>query len=431
MNPPRSAELIAIGDELLIGLRQNSHLTWLGRLLAEKGIPLRWASEVRDNPADMIAAIQQALQRADLVLLTGGLGPTSDDCTVQSLGEALRIPLRHDESVEAHIRDFFAQRGRVPTSNNFKQCLVLKDAEVLANPNGTAPGQFIRLPSQRIAVLPGPPRELQPMVENHLLRALESDQWLNPDAQPVSFRCVGLGESAIADRLEPLVQPFADQIQIAYCAHLAYVDVRLHPVPNQQHHPPPSESSLRQLAEHCRQALGDAFIGYGTPDLACLILRQLRGLHKSLAVAESCTGGLLASRFTDVPGASKVFKGGLVCYKNEIKENLLGVPGSLLRQHGAVSAECAVAMATGIAELMEVDYALAITGYAGPEGGPNEPAGTVYLGYHSPSGVWSRKSVLPGNRSAVKERAVTHALDFLRLKLEKYKMHDLLDSLRC
>lgn len=430
MNSPRSAELIAIGDELLIGLRQNSHLTWLGALLAEQGLPLRWASEVRDDPADLIAAIQQALQRADLVLLTGGLGPTSDDCTVQSLGEALQIPLRHDESVEAHIRDFFAQRNREPTSNNFKQCLVLKDAEVLSNPNGTAPGQFIRLPSQRIAVLPGPPRELQPMVEDRLLPALKNDQWLNTDAQPVRFRCVGIGESAIAERLEPLVQPYANQIQIAYCAHLSYVDVRLHPLTTRQQ-PPPTETDLQQLAERCRESLGEAFLGYGSPELACLILRQLRSLNKSLAVAESCTGGLLASRFTDVPGASKVFKGGLICYKNEIKENLLGVPASLLRQHGAVSAECAVAMATGIAEFMEVDYALAITGYAGPDGGPNEPAGTVYLGYHSPTGVWSRKTVLPGNRSAVKERAVIHALDFLRLKLEKYKIHDLLESLRC
>jgi nicotinamide-nucleotide amidase len=206
---------------------------------------------------------------------------------------------------------------------------------------------------------------------------------------------------------------------------LGYVDIRLCPIEGGW-----DEAKVRTLGEACRERLGDGFLGYGTPDAATEILKHLRGLNKSLAVAESCTGGLLASRFTDVPGASKVFNGGVVCYRNQIKENLLGIPGCLLEQHGAVSAECAVAMATAVAELMESDYALSITGYAGPEGG-DEPAGTVYLGYHSPVGVWSRRVDLPGSRSAVKERAVMAALDFIRRKLEKYKIYDLLESLKC
>ncbi|MGC9450895.1 MAG: nicotinamide-nucleotide amidohydrolase family protein, partial [Oceanipulchritudo sp.] len=223
----------------------------------------------------------------------------------------------------------------------------------------------------------------------------------------------------------PTLSAARDRVRIAYCAHLGYVDIRLTPIEGGW-----DPIKVRSLGEACRERLGDGFLGYGTPDVACLILKQLRCLNKSLAVAESCTGGLLASRFTDVPGASKIFKGGVVCYKNEIKENLLGVPEALLKQHGAVSAECAVAMATAVSELMESDYGLSVTGYAGPEAG-DEPAGTIYLGYHSPVGVWSRKVVLPGNRTAVKERAVLSALDFIRRKLEKYKMYDLLESLKC
>jgi nicotinamide-nucleotide amidase len=214
-------------------------------------------------------------------------------------------------------------------------------------------------------------------------------------------------------------------VQVAYCAHAGYVDVRLMSVPGGW-----DPIKVRSLGEACRDRIGDHFLGYGKPDVAALILSQLRGLNKSLAVAESCTGGLLSSRFTDVPGASKVFKGGVVCYLNEVKEHLLSVPPCLLEQHGAVSAECAAALATGVAELMETDYALSITGYAGPEAG-HEPAGTIYLGYHSPIGVWSRKVILPGNRTAVRERAVMLSLDFIRLKLEKYKVYDLLESLKC
>lgn len=426
MSSPRKAELLAIGDELLNGLRENSHLTWLGGLLADTGLPLHWGTELRDEAEEMIPGFTQALDRADLILVTGGLGPTSDDFTVDCMAKALGREIEYSKEVEETIRAFFRERGREPTENNFKQCNLLQGAEVLPNPNGTAPGQWIEVDGKVVVLLPGPPREMQPMVQNHLLPRLEEKGWVSDSGKPVRFRTVGLGESKVAELLQPLFEEAGDKARIAYCAHLGYVDVRLHPVEGGL-----SAAELRNLGERCRELLGDNFLGYGEPDMACLILRQLRSLGKTLAVAESCTGGLLASRFTDVAGASKVFKGGLVCYRNEVKENLLGIPGSLLEQHGAVSAECAVAMATAAAEMMEADYTLAITGYAGPEGGVDTPAGTVYLGFHSPAGVWSRKAVLPGNRIAVKERAVTTALDFLRRKLEKNKMVDLLESLRC
>jgi nicotinamide-nucleotide amidase len=425
MNPQRRVELIAIGDELMNGRRTNTHLTYIGEQLEHRGLALTWSSELRDQPEDIAAALQLARGRADLILITGGLGPTEDDLTAACVANVLNRPLRNCPEVEEQIRDFFTKRGRTPTDNNFKQAEVVEAAEVLDNPNGTAPGQWIPDGDHVIVLLPGPPRELTPMFESAVVPRLEALGWTCPAASPVQIRTLGLGESKVADMLDPLFRDVHGKVRVAYCAHLNYVDVRLSPVGRGL-----DAQALKALGEACRDVLGNGFLGYGDPDIACLILQQLRSLSKTLAVAESCTGGLLASRFTDIAGASKVFKGGVVCYSNEVKENLLGIPSSLLSQHGAVSAECAVAMATAVAELMESDYALAITGYAGPEGG-REPAGTVYIGYHAPLGVWSRKCVLPGNRTAVKERAAISALDFLRLKLEKYHMVDLLDSLKC
>jgi nicotinamide-nucleotide amidase len=424
MKVNRTAELIAIGDELLNGLRANGHLVYLGDQLTGLGIGLHHACEIRDEPDDILNSLRQALDRSDLIFVTGGLGPTADDLTVACTAAALNRRLLHDPQTEQAIREFFQARGRIPTENNFKQCEIVEGALALPNPNGTAPGQWIELDQQVIVLLPGPPRELIPMFEREVLPHLHEQGWASATEAPVQLRSIGVGESKVAELLEPILAPHRDHVRVAYCAHLIYVDVRLSPL----HDTPPG--LLKSLGDRCRVALRDGFLGSGTPEIACLILQRLRSLNKTLAVAESCTGGLLASRFTDIAGASKVFKGGVVCYSNEIKEAILGVPGCLLQQHGAVSAECAIAMATAVAELMESDYALAITGYAGPEGGA-EPAGTVYLGYHSPVGVWSHKVVLPGNRIAVKERAVANALNFLRQSLLDYDMLDLIESLKC
>jgi nicotinamide-nucleotide amidase len=425
MSHSRSSSLVAIGDELLNGLRGNGHLVYLGEQLDGLGLPLIHSVEVTDERQAIAEAVKGALKRSHLVITTGGLGPTEDDYTVEAVAQALGRKLVYHAPSEARIRSFFESFNRQPTENNFKQCQVIEGAEVLPNDNGTAPAQWINVDEEHVLVLlPGPPRELQPLFTEAVIPHLHELGWASPEVPTITLRTVGIGESKVATLLEPLLAEQREDFRVAYCAHLPYVDIRL------TSGPAFPESQLRALAERCREALGTGFIGYGTPTLPCLIINELRALSKTLAVAESCTGGLLASHFTDVVGASKVFNGGVVCYRNAIKQNLLGVPQEILQQHGAVSAECAIAMATGVAELMEADYALSITGYAGPEGG-TEPAGTVYLGYYSPVGVWSRRVALPGNRSDVKERAVAYALDFIRRKLDKYKMYDLLESLRC
>ncbi|MCD8481535.1 MAG: nicotinamide-nucleotide amidohydrolase family protein [Verrucomicrobia bacterium] len=296
----------------------------------------------------------------------------------------------------------------------------------MPNAHGTAPGQWLELDGKLLIMLPGPPNELHPMFMNEVLPRLATRGWIESDRPFLQLRTTGIGESQLEADLQSIFEPYAERLQVAYCAHEGIVDLRLAPGPGSDL----SRDDIAHIGEQCRKRLGPAFAVFGEQCIAALILQQLRALGSSLAVAESCTGGLLASHFTDVAGASKVFMGGVVCYRNEAKEQLLGIPDSLLTQHGAVSPECAVAMASAAAELFEADYALSITGFAGPEGG-NEPAGTVYIGYHTPVGVWSRRIFHPGSRSAVKQRSVNAALDFMRRKLKKYEVHDWLESMRC
>ena len=426
MTQPKTVELLFLGDELLLGLCSNSHLTFIGQRLSRSGLKLPRAQEIPDDPAAIRRAFLEARKRADIVITTGGLGPTSDDRTIDALAEALGRSLHHHTGIEASIRAHFQRRGAHLTDNNLRQCRIIEGAEVLENSRGTAPGQWLENDDGLLLILPGPPSELQPMFEESVLPRLIGLGWANERIPFLQIRTSGMGESQVAAILDPLFDDYGDRLQSAYCAHNGLVDVRL--VAQTEEALSPDE--LQALGDHCRDALGPAFVTFGDTPLSEIIIKHLRSLGKRLAVAESCTAGLLAARFADAYGASKVFVGGLVCYRNEAKENLLGIPSDLLEQHGAVSPECAVAMATGAAETFEADYALSVTGYAGPEGG-REPVGTVYLGYYSPIGVWSCKIHHPGTREAVRERAVNSALDFMRRKLKKYEVHELLEQLRC
>jgi len=433
---PLKIETITIGDELLNGIRVNGHLAYFGEVFGRYGLALERNQEVRDREDEIRRAFRDAWERSDIVITTGGLGPTSDDLTREAIAAELGRELVFDAGLEATLNAYFAARGRTPTANNLRQCMRIDGAEALPNPNGTAPGLWLEDGDRILILLPGPAGEMHPMLSDVVLPRLECMGRIAPRAGFLQLRTSGMGESEVAMLLTPLFEPFGARLEVGYCAHQGVVDVRLGaaaPVrapAGAAAEPALDALAIQELGKRCAEALGEAFVGFGAPELACVIMRRLRCLGKTLAVAESCTGGLLASHFTDVPGASKVFMGGIVCYRNEAKENLLGIPDSLLVQHGAVSNECAIAMATAVAELLEADYALSITGFAGPEGG-SEPAGTVYIGYHSPVGVWSRKVVLPGNRAAVKQRAVHIALDFIRRKLRRYEAHDLLESLKC
>lgn len=416
-------ELLNLGDELLIGIRENGHLYYLGDQLSRHGVEIQCNTVIRDHPEDIRRYFGESWNRADILITTGGLGPTSDDLTRETLAEILGLELKFDPAIEEAIASRFRKMGRAMSENNLKQCYVPAGAEVLPNHFGTAPGLWLKKDGKLLIMLPGPGYELAPMWEKEVLPRLEAEGVCSPGEAYLQIRTCGLGESALETRLQPIFDRH-DDLRVAYCFHHGVVDLRLSSVPGGL-----DREAILDIGEACRNELGDDFVCFGHQTLAKIVVDMLRATEKTLAIAESCTGGLLSDAFTNISGASKVFAGSVVCYNNDAKIQMLDVPESILNQHGAVSAECAVAMVTGAAERFSADYALSITGFAGPGGGtPENPVGTIYLGYFSQVGMWSQKLVFPGERLAVKQRAVIAALDWMRRKLIKHRVDDFLAS---
>jgi len=406
-------ELLTVGNELLLGLTANGHLTFIGSQLGARGIELRRNVTVTDDAEDIAAQFRESWARSDVVLITGGLGPTCDDRTRESVAQVLAQKLVFDPEIERHILERFALLGRKMTPNNLRQAYRFERGQVLPNANGTAPGLWVEQDGKVLCMMPGPPNELQPMFTEQVIPRLAQLGLVLECKAYVQLRTAGIGESMLETKLQPVFDRHGDGLGVAFCAHSGHVDCRLS-APGGEFGP----AEIAAIAAECANVLGEDFVTYGDESLSKVCADLLRSQDKRLAVAETATGGLLANAFTDICGASKFFSGGCVCYSNDSKMQLLDVPECLLLQHGAVSAEAAVAMATGAAEKLGADYGLAITGFAGPCGGTNEnPVGSIFLALHAPHGVWSRKLSFPGPRSTIKQRAVNSALDWLRREL--------------
>lgn len=301
------------------------------------------------------------------------------------------------------------------TDINRKLAFRPQGSEPLPNRLGTAAGIWLEKEGKILVMLPGPTSEMRAMFEEQVLPRLERLGWLGNGDNYLQIRTAGLGESLVAEILQPLIDEVVG-VKAAYCLQDGLVDCRL----SREENSGVSLCGLQQLANRCMRALGPDFVCFGRQKLEQVVFDLMRGGELTLAVAESCTGGLLSNGFTDIAGSSKVFLGGCVCYSNDAKIQMLDIPECLLRQHGAVSSEAAVAMSTGVAERMGSDYGLSITGFAGPDGGTESvPVGTIFIGLHSPEGCWCQKVHLHGDRLMVKKRAVTHALDWLRRELVK------------
>ena len=425
MRTPPKLELLNLGNELLIGIRENGHLYYLGDQLSRHGLEIQRNLVIRDHPEDIKRFFRDSWEASDIVITTGGLGPTSDDLTRETIADILGLELNFDPSIQEAIENRFRKMGRAMSDNNLKQCYVPAGAEILPNPYGTAPGIFLRKDDKILIMLPGPGYELIPMWEREVIPRLAAEGIVKRGEAYLQIRTCGVGESALEDKLQPIFDQYED-LRVAYCFHHGLVDLRLSSIPDGL-----SPSQIEDVGEACRIELGEDFVCYGHQTLAKIVFDMMRATEKTLAIAESCTGGLLSDAFTNISGASKVFAGSVVCYNNDAKIQMLDVPESILNQHGAVSAECAVAMVSGAAERFSSDYALSITGFAGPGGGtPENPVGTIYLGYYSQVGMWSRKLVFPGERLAVKQRAVIAALDWMRRKLIRYRVDDFLAAAR-
>lgn len=409
---PKRFELLTLGDELLLGRTPNGHLTYIGGQLSRRGVQLA-ANIVLPDDSDTIATqVARSWTRSAVVITTGGLGPTSDDRTREAVAEVLGRKLVFDREVEKAITARFAAIGRKMTHNNLKQAWRPDGAEVLPNPFGTAPGLWIEQDGKVLIMLPGPPNELEPMWANEVLPRLVRRKLVGRAQCYVQLRTAGVGESALETRLQPLLAQYPG-VDVASCAHAFAVDVRFGWNSGRA-----TEAQVRKLAAEAAALLGDDVFAVGDDTLAEAVADLLRLDDKTLAVAESGSGGQLASLFTDLPGATKFFQGGIVCYRNGGKVIMLDIPEALLSQHGAISAETAVAMATGVCENFVADYGLSITCCAGPGACcGDKAAGTVFIGLHAPEGVWCKHLEYPGTAAAVRARAINSALDWLRREL--------------
>jgi len=410
---PKRYELLTLGDELLLGLTANGHLAFIGSQLGRRGVLLQRNVTITDEADAIAAQFRESWARADVVITTGGLGPTCDDRTREAVATVLGQELVFDPEIVKAIEARFARLGRRMTENNLKQAHRFARGEVLPNAHGTAPGLWVEQDGKVLVMLPGPPNELQPMFAEQVVPRLAKLGLLAEREAYVQIRTAGIGESALELKLQPVFARHGDALGVAFCAHQGQVDVR---VSSPSGALPPAR--LDAIAAECAALLGEDFLCFGADPLAKVVADLLRAREQTLAVAETATGGMLAAAFTDICGAVKFFAGGCVCCSNQSKVELLDVPDCLVAQHGAVSAECAVAMAVGVAERLEADYALAISGFAGPCGGANaNPVGTIFVALHSPHGMWSKKLSYPGPRATVKVRAVNAALDWLRREL--------------
>jgi nicotinamide-nucleotide amidase len=415
-------EIINTGSELMLGFVLNTHQQWLGRQLADAGYTVARQTAVADAAPVIRQIVREALARADFLIVTGGLGPTSDDLTRELIAALLGRKLHTDPDILVQLKEFFAQRGRPVPQHTEVQAQVPEGALVLPNPNGTAPGLAMEVrpnpfradgKTTWLIMLPGPPRELRPMFTDHVLPLLRRHFPLTAPFVCRTLCATGTGESIIAEKIEAGLKPLiAAGLELGYCAHAGAVDVRL--VARGQNAEP-----LAQEAEAIiREKVGQHIFGEQDELLHEVVVRLLTARKQTLTLAESCTGGYLANRITDVPGASAVFLGGLVTYSNEAKQNLLGVRAETLAEHGAVSAATAREMAEGARSRMQTDYAIAVTGIAGPTGGTaSKPVGTVFIALASARHTFVLNPINRYDRPTFKEITCQQALELLRRTL--------------
>lgn len=415
-------EIINTGSELLLGSALNTHLQWLGRQLADQGYLVSRQVAVADSAPAVDQAVREALSRADCIITTGGLGPTSDDLTRVRIAALLNRPLREDASVLAHLEGSFQARRRPMPRLMRAQALMPEGALVLPNRHGMAPGLVIEVnpnpfrPDRKaswVVMLPGPPRELYSMFTEQVM------VWLRqklPVPRPFvcrTLRSTGIGESMIEETIGEALRPLVSAgLEVGYCARIGEVDVRLGAW---------GEGAIDLVSraeEVVRQLIGKHIFGLGNDILEAVVVDRLAALRQTLALAESCTGGYIAHRLTNVPGASTVFAAGWVTYSNQAKQRFLGVRAETLAVHGAVSEPVAREMAEGARVRGETDYALAVTGVAGPTGGSSaKPVGTVFIALASAEQTEVVNPFNPFDRETFKQVTSQQALELLRQAL--------------
>src|SRR6266567_6209338 len=408
-----TAEIIAIGSELLAPDRADTNSLWLTEKLNGIGIEVKLKTIVGDDDNRLEEAIKDAVKRSRVVITTGGLGPTEDDITRKVAARALGRRLLLDVNVLEWIRGRFASFGRAMPERNSRQAMVIDGSEVLDNPNGTAPGLFIEHEDTSVALLPGPPREMNPMFQRLVMPRLAAKAG-NLRVVRRLLRVAGMGESAVDELIAPVYMKYENP-QTTILFNQSEIELQLTARARTESE---AETLLDRLSEQLEERLGHAIFSFRGETMEEVIGLKLAVAGFTVAVAESCTGGLIAQRLTDVPGASKYFIEGVVAYSNDAKTRTLGVVPILLLEHGAVSAAVAEAMAEGVRQRANTDFGLSVTGIAGPDGGTEEkPVGLVFIALSDDAHTEHRKLYLPGDRNLIRWRASQAALDLLRRRL--------------
>lgn len=410
-------ELVTIGTELLLGFTIDTNGAEIARVLAAQGVRVVRRTSVSDTGDEIRDAIESALRRTGAVLTTGGLGPTRDDITKHTVATLFDTPLEFDDTLWAALVERFARMGRVPAPSNRTQAEVPRGAVVLPNRWGTAPGLWLESDAKLVIMLPGVPREMRNLLAHEVVPRLAARSGA-ATIRSLVVRTTGIAESSLAERLGE-IEPEIAPLTLAYLPGLGGVDLRL---TAWQLAADDADRRLRDAAQRLYQRAGDHIYGEGEADLAALVLEQLQALGWRLGVAESCTGGLVGARLTEVPGSSAGFVGGVIAYDNAIKRAMLDVPGAVLDDHGAVSDAAVRAMAEGALRRLGTDVTVAITGIAGPDGGSDaKPVGTVWIGVSVDGQTAVNHVILPGNRHEIRARAAQLALFLVHRRLLSFQ----------
>jgi nicotinamide-nucleotide amidase len=407
------AEIIAVGTELLLGQIPNTNAQIISNALQEIGIDVYFHTCVGDNQERLLDILETGFKRSDIIILTGGLGPTKDDLTKETVAAYLNLPLIMDKYSLKNIKSYFAERGKPITENNYKQALVPEGALAIENKIGTAPGILLNKNAKIIVLLPGPPREMEPMLKDAVIPYLSKMCSSTIFSRVMKF--YGIGESALEEKLEDLISQQTNPT-IAPLAKMGEVTIRLTAKAKNRM---AAGKIIKPVEDEITKRVGKFLYGYDDDSVEEIVARLLSQFNKTIAVAESCTGGLMAHKLTNIPGISQFFERGIVSYSNCSKEELLKVKPDTIKKYGAVSEKTAKEMAQGIRISSGTDIGVSITGIAGPGGGTSEkPVGLVYIGYSDSNICYAEKHIFNGERTDIKERSVNSAFHLVRKMLQ-------------
>jgi len=409
------AEIITIGDELLYGQIQDFNSSFISERLNAEGVEVVFKTCVGDDINRIAEAFNIARLRADVIIASGGLGPTLDDLTKKAMVKVFKRNLVFHQEILKQIEDAFHKRGNPMPKINQNQALIPQGAKALSNLWGVAPGIFLQDEETLFFAVPGVPVEMKWMVENEILPILRAKkpQYFILDRK---LNTTGISESALYEKIEKLMDP-KEEIKVAFLPGYLGVDIRLTAGSGDKSQ---AQGRIDELEQKIREVLGAYIYGTDNQTLEEVVGKLLLERRKTIAVAESCTGGLIGTRFTNISGSSKYFERGVVTYSNEAKIELLNVPGEIIENHGAVSEQVAILMAEGVRRVAKTDYGLSVTGIAGPAGGtPQKPVGLVFIGFSHENDSFAQRFLFGEDRNSNRERAAQAALNLVRLFLIK------------